>query len=61
MEIFQKISATIYTQWNLLSIESHYQSIELQQGARLIEDSDKSCWNEVGLPKKFWKNLILTL
>ena len=55
MEIFQKFSATINTQCNLLSIESHYQSIELQQGARLIEDSDKSCWNDVGNKKSFEK------
>jgi len=60
VEIFQKFYATINTQCNLLSIESHYQCIELQQGARLIEESDKSCWNDVGNKKKFWKDLILT-
>ena len=61
MEIFQNFSATINSQCNLLSIESHYQSIELQQGARLIEDSDKSCWNDLGNKIKFGKYLILTL
>jgi len=55
VEIFPKISGTINTQCNRLSIESHYQSIELPQGARLIEDSAKSCWNDVGNKKSFEK------
>ena len=51
-----KISATINTQSNLLSIDSHHQCIELQQSVRLIKASNDSYWNEEGYQKKFWKN-----